>query len=71
MGAKKCISTINPTQLTNQLAQSAPPDLVQEVLSIPVPRKVDNEGFALDFVNLNKPPKTAVLAVVTVVSHNK
>jgi len=59
------------TQLTNQLAQSGPPDLIQEVLRIAVPRKVDNEGFPLDFVDFDEPPKTAVLAIVTVVSHDK
>lgn len=59
------------TQLMNQFAQSGPPDLIQEVLRIGIPGKVNNKGFAFNFVDLDEPPKTAVLAIVTVVSHDK
>jgi hypothetical protein len=60
-----------PIRLMNQLAQSGPPDLIQQILSIPIPRKVNNKGLPLDFVDLDETPKTAILTIVTVVSHNK
>ena len=55
----------------NQLTQSGPPDLIQQILSIPIPGKVDNKSLALHIVHLDKPPKTAVLTIVAVVSHHK
>jgi hypothetical protein len=57
--------------LTNKLAKSGPPDLVQRVLCIRIPRKVNNKGFSFDFDDLDETPKATVLTIVTVVSHNK
>ncbi len=57
--------------LVDQFAESHPPDLVQEVFRISIPREIDDEGLPLHGIDIHKTPETAVLAIIAVVPQNE
>jgi hypothetical protein len=59
------------TSLTDNPAEPLPTDVVKNIFGTAVPGEVDDECLPDEVLLLHKAPKSAVMAPVSVVAHNK